>query len=152
MQVPARDFFHFLIFIRYHTCDLCNVVSINDTTARDKEKQEALSAFGTVIIVRECKWRKSGHVAKRSPYSPFYYDSKIDEKKLLYYLRTGEFFGFLNVTMTAPAKTRSKFDKVNFPPLFLKHQPKKTELGERMQIFFDKEPTSQVKYFLFKSF
>ena len=59
-------------------------------------------------------------------------------------MRVGRFFGFLNITMTAPEKVRQKYDAVNFPPLFKKYMPKKEDLSEKMQEFFDKNPTNQL--------
>ena len=128
----------------YHSCDLCKTPAVSDTTARDKEKVHALQNFGIVITVRECQWRKSGKIADESQFSSFYYDQSITVGKILAAVRDKKFFGFLNITMTAPQKVREKYDPLGFPPLFKKYMPKKEDLSENMQEFFDKEPNEQL--------
>ena len=129
---------------RYHTCPFCDTVSVEDTTERDNEKSKVLEKFGRVIIVRECLWKKSGFIGKESPYSKFYYDRKITKEKILEAVRDESFYGFLNITMSAPEHVRKKYEALNFPPLFKKVQPRKKDLSGKMQEFFDKEPSSQL--------
>ena len=129
---------------RYHTCPFCETVSVEDTTERDDEKMNVLEKFGRVIIVRECLWKKTGFIGKESPYSKFYYDKNITKEKILEAVRDETFYGFLNITMSAPEHVRRKYEALNFPPLFKKVQPRKEDLSEKMQEFFDKEPSCQL--------
>ena len=95
-------------------------------------KYDALEKYGRLLIVQECVWRKSGLAPTRSPFSPFYYEENITEKKILHAVSTGEFFGFLNVTMSAPESVLEKYAKINFLPVFKKYKPEKNRLSERM--------------------
>lgn len=46
--------------------------------------------------------------------------------------------------MSAPENVRNKYAQINFPPVFKKHMPRKEDLSEKMQEFFDKDPTNQL--------
>ena len=100
-----------------------------------------------MIVKKECEWRKERDERFTNPtskFSPFYYDENITQEKIVEAVRDDEFFGFLNVTMTASENVRKKYDSVNFPPLFKKFQPKKSDLSKNMQSFFPAPPQNQL--------
>ena len=106
-----------------------------------------MKTVGEVIVKKECEWRKERDERFTNPtskFSPFYYDENITQEKIVEAVRDDEFFGFLNVTMTASENVRKKYDSVNFPPLFKKFQPKKSDLSKNMQSFFPAPPQNQL--------
>ena len=106
-----------------------------------------MKTLGEVIVKKECEWRKQRDERFPNPtskFSPFYYDKNITQEKIVEAVRDDQFFGFLNVTMTATEAVRKKYDAVNFPPLFKKFQPKKSDLSEKMQSFFISPPENQL--------
>ena len=96
---------------------------------------------------QECVWRQEKTERFPNPtskFSKFYYDENITTEKLIEDVLTEDFFGFLNITMSAPEQVRKKFDALDFPPLFKKYQPKKQDLSENMQQFFKSNLRNQL--------
>ena len=132
---------------RYHSCDRCNTPAVSDTRERDAKKLADLETLGKVIVKKECEWRKERADKFSEPsskFSVFYYDEQITMEKIIEAIKFDEFFGFLNLTMTATEKVRKKFGSVNFPPVFKKIQPEKSDLSPNMSEFFKSDPTSQL--------
>ena len=133
VKTPQATFYLEYLGCRYHTCHLCNTPCVKDSVQMDKEKLQALENIGHLITIRGCQWKRlRSRVKKRSPYSMFFYSSRISSTMILDSVRNGQFFGLLEVDIKTPPKIKMEFERINFATIFNKISPTKEMIGEKM--------------------
>ena len=103
------------------------------TTLRDNQKILRLKERGEVIIMRECVWNRAKPSVLTSPYSAFYYATKITERMILESVKNERLFGLIEVDLKCPEELKRECEAVNFPIIFNKITPTKEMLSEQMQ-------------------
>ena len=68
-------------------------------------KRNCLETNGTLILMRECQWKKMKVLTNR----PLYLRTNIPESTILYKVMSGEFFGFLEVDIHFPEDLAKKY-------------------------------------------
>ena len=124
---------------RWHSCRQCQTPTVHDTTERDLRKIKALEEVGEVIVMWGCVWNRLKRRLRiqTSPYSEFYYDRKICSENILRAIRNDKFFGLVNCDIFAPDSVKESYKEINFPPLFLRREPKIEDLSEEMRAFYE---------------
>ena len=124
--------------LSHHSCDKCHVKCPQDTRARDRKKEEVLRKFGHLQVMTDCEWLRIKAKLPRltSKYSPFFYSNKISEHDLKAKIKTGEFFGLVNCSITTPPEIKRKFAEANFPPIFKRSCPDLSDLSDSMRDFY----------------
>ena len=132
---------------RYHSCPNCLYPTPCDTTERDEKKLKGLAEIGTVIVMRGCQWHRMRRRRRTrvSPFSTFYYENKVAEENILRAIQCDKFFGIANVDIYAPDSVREDYKVINFPPLFLRRDPKMKELSPKMAEFYASYGTKPTK-------
>ena len=106
---------------RFHTCDESGCKTKcppNDTSENDRRKLCDLATMGTVIMMRECKWRKANVKVTFSPISDFYYKAGIvTEEMILAAVAGGTLFGIIEIDLFTPNDVKKRLQEINFPAM-----------------------------------
>ena len=105
-----------------------------DTSENDNRKLTDLATLGTVIMMRECKWRKADVRLTFSPFSDFYYKAGIvTEEMILAAVARGTLFGIIEIDIFTPTEVKRRLQEINFPVIFCRVETSKDMLSEAMQ-------------------
>ena len=139
VSTPNRQYMLEFNGCYYHSCSKCQTPTVNDTTERDSRKLKALQEVGEVIVIYGCQWQrlKRRLRIKTSPFSEFYYESEITAENILTAIKNEMFFGIVNCDIFAPDSVKELYKEINFPPLFLRKEPKIEDLSEEMRSFYE---------------
>ena len=124
-EVDGEKLFYEFLGCWFHdNCEHCST-----TTGRKDSTWERKRAFlerqGTLIVMRECLWKKKIRQEKlksvRTLKIPRVLNPFSNEFQLLEGIKSGELFGFLVADVKTSENLRKKLAWINFPPIIRRH-------------------------------
>ena len=131
--IDGKEYFLEFDGCMYHQCT-CEVSKNSKFSKRDdSQRHKDLNQVGTLVVMKECTWKKILIEQKPVLDLPnFFGEKNIKEEEIFKAISSGKFYGIIQCDIFSPDHVVDYFSKLNHPPIFNHVEIEKAMLSEKM--------------------